>query len=116
MASYRVYFRTSDGYIRGREDFEADDDTIALVMAETVFETCSDTVDYFDLWCGARLVLEPRPSTLTLIEVIEKRQANIVEMEENIRDGGWAISSSQRLLRMLATMERPWQAGDKPAM
>jgi hypothetical protein len=108
MATYRVYFRTSDGFIRGREDFAADDDVTALVMAETVFETCSDTVHYFDLWCGDRIVLEPRPSSLTLLDVIERRQNNIVEMEANIRDGAWAIASSRRLLRTLAALERPW--------
>lgn len=108
MATYRVYFRTRDGFIRGREDFAADDDTTALVMAEIVFESCSDTVQYFDLWCGDRVVLAPRPSALTLLEVIEQRQSNIVAMEENIRDGAWAIASSQRLLRTLATIENPW--------
>jgi hypothetical protein len=108
MAAYRVYFRSDDGFIRGREDFDADDDVTALVMAETVFEGCSDTVQYFDLWCGERVVLEPRPGPLALLDVIEQRQRHIVEMEENIRDGAWAIASSRRLLRALAAIEKPW--------
>lgn len=115
MATYRVYFRTTDGFIRGREDFEADDDPTALVMAETVFETCSDTVQYFDLWCGDRIVLEPRPSPLRLLDVIETRQRNIIEMEESIRDGSWAIASSRRLLRTLATIKNPWPPSEAAA-
>jgi hypothetical protein len=115
MAIYRVYFRTGDGFIRGREDFQADDDVTALVTAETVFEACSDTVRYFDLWCGDRIVVEPRPSALTLLDVIEKRQNNIVEMEESIRDGSWAVASSRRLLRRLAAVQNPWPAVDEQA-
>ena len=110
MATYRVYFRSRDGFIRGREDFDADHDVTALVMAETVFETCSDTVEYFDLWCGDRIVLEPRPSPLTLVAVVDKRQRNIIELEENIRDGAWAISSSKRLLRVLSDVHKLWSA------
>jgi hypothetical protein len=106
MGSYRIYFREESGWICGREDFEAPDNGTALCVAQIVFDACSDRAAQFNLWSGTEAVRDVRPPPQMLRDVIEKRQANIAELEERIRDSTWNVATSQELLRRLDGMRR----------
>jgi hypothetical protein len=60
MPDYRVYFRGA-AFIHGRHDFVAEDDVAATVMAELLYEACSDRCERFELWRGAAMMLSHCP-------------------------------------------------------
>jgi hypothetical protein len=56
MHTYRFYFY-DDHTIRGRFDFQADDDDRAVEAAEILFEACSDRSQSWEIWDGDMLIL-----------------------------------------------------------
>jgi hypothetical protein len=101
---YRMYFRDAAG-ICARIDFDADNDRIAMSSAELLADACSDKCSGFELWLGTRELcdrraLRPLPP-VSLAELMEKRQANVVETEEAIKNSVFTIASSQMLLKQL---------------
>jgi hypothetical protein len=50
-----MYFQIN-GKIRGRDDFEANDDIAAVRIARVLYDTFSDVCDAFELWQGKRLI------------------------------------------------------------
>lgn len=59
VTTYRIYFRTEDEQIVGRDDFEADSDARALVVGRTLRDACSDKCAAFEVWQGTRHVDMP---------------------------------------------------------
>jgi hypothetical protein len=109
---YRMYFRDAAG-INGRIDFDAEDDHIAMTTAELLADACSDKCSGFELWqdfrqlCDRRML--PRPQRITLSDLSERRQAVVIETEEAIKNSGFAIASSRRLLDRLKHLRSPEQ-------
>lgn len=103
--SYRVFFRHNSDIV-GREDFEAEDDATAMVMASLLCDACSDVCERFELWQGVRRVdtsVRARPKA-SVEELTEERQRALVRHEEILRDGRWAISASKRLLGQIGRL------------
>ena len=101
---FRIYLRGRSGAIQGREDFSVENDDAARIVARLLLDACSDVCDRVELWEGTRRIelrddisfLPIRPG-----EVTQRMQASLVECEEAIQRGRWAVASSQRLLERL---------------
>jgi hypothetical protein len=102
MITYRIYFRSSSRIV-GREDFTADDDRTAVVIAEILYDACSDKCDSFGLWRGTHCVVGrgvlPRPLGAEIVQ--GNNQASVIECLEAIQRSHWSIASSERLLMRL---------------
>ena len=112
---YRMYFRDAAG-ICGRIDFDAGDDRIAMSSAERFADACSDKCSGFELWQDTRQLcdrraLRPLPP-VNVAELIEKRQANVVETEEAIKNSAFTIASSRTLLKRLEGFRSTQQPTD----
>ena len=100
MGPYRLYLY-GGGDIRGRHDFDAEDDVGAVKVAELLFEACSDRCSAWELWQGARVVhISPKPCLppLALGYVTHRMQQSVLDSEELILCSKWAIATSRRLL------------------
>jgi hypothetical protein len=108
MPDYRVYFR-GPAFIHGRHDFVAEDDVAAMVLAELLYEACSDRCEQFELWRGATMIHpseHPQPSATWLhSQVVALRQETVRRNEELIRDSHWTIARSTQLLDRIREME-----------
>lgn len=102
MGSYRCLFRGRSGAIEGRDDFEANDDDEASVLAVLLGDACSDICDTFELWQDARRLEIASGKAILLNEITARMQESLILREETIRDGRWMISRSHRLLERLA--------------
>jgi len=91
--AYRVYFRRF-GAIVGRDEFDADDDETAWIVAGLLFDAVRDHCDSFELWQGARVVRGAPVAE----QIRERAQAIAAKREEAIRNSGWEIAESRRLL------------------
>jgi hypothetical protein len=122
MPDYRVYFR-GPAFIHGRHDFAAEDDAAATVMAEVLYEACSDRCEHFELWRGTTMIYpitpEQPPPSLAMNEsqVVALRQEAVRRNEELIRDSHWTIAMSKHLLKRIRELEgegilRPDAASD----
>lgn len=106
---YRLYFLGEDGFVVGQYDFPAESDGAAIEVAQLVFDAVSDRALRFEVWHGARLVdpgereAEMRP----LEQVAADRQAQVVKLEERIRDSNSVVASSQHLLERLKALKLP---------
>jgi hypothetical protein len=99
MTTYRMYFRKT-GEIRGREDFEADDDVAAIRIARVLYDACADVCDCFELWQGTRQLRtrQPHHQHARLNDLIEAHQRVTLETEEHICQSRWTIAQSRRLI------------------
>src|SRR5690348_204888 len=100
MITYRIFFRDEDGRIVGRDDFDAEDDAHARVIARVLLDACSDACVSFDLWEGTRIIVgkaSAKPGTLTVEQVSARVQMSVLEREMAIRDSQWHIAESARL-------------------
>ncbi len=105
---YRLYLLGDDGVIRGYFDFSEDSDEAAYEIAELAFEACLDRAANFELWHDSRLVTPPASVSMrTHEEVLANRQAQIVALEERMRDSRWAVATSKRLLARLNGLKTP---------
>jgi hypothetical protein len=50
--TYRIYFRNEHGYIIGRDDYIAEDDEHAMVVARALRSACSDLCTGIEVWNG----------------------------------------------------------------
>lgn len=101
VAFYRIYFRGGTGAIVGREDFAANDDDRALLIAEALCDACSDVCTGYELWQGTRRIdLDARAGSgrLSWRRLAPDIQQSVVELEERLHDSSWAVAESRRLL------------------
>lgn len=101
MATYRNYF-IGETVIRGRHDFDAENDQNAIQIAYALLDACSDDCRSLDLWREARRVTVPRlyePTTFD--EMSAASQERVVESEDLIVQSEWRIAESRRLLEAL---------------
>jgi hypothetical protein len=99
--SYCIFFR-AQGAIVGRDDFGAESDQAATIIAEALCDACSDSCDGFELWQGSRAV-GARHASLVQIDagrLTAQMQAAVIQHEELLRDSRWAVAKSRRLLAL----------------
>jgi hypothetical protein len=60
MTWYRFYLLGAGKQIVAREEFEADDDETAIMIARQLHNSRSDFSSGFEDWCGDRLVFPER--------------------------------------------------------
>jgi hypothetical protein len=103
------------GRVVGRDEFDADADKAALLIARNLRDACSDVCETFELWQGTRRVAWPPNSAAISPEQINARTQEIVaEREIAIRDSAWQIARSKRLLDAtlhLLQMRSDWSSG-----
>jgi hypothetical protein len=98
MPSYRIYFR-GGGVMVGRDDFEADADEAALLIARNLRDACSDVCDRFELWQGTRHVdWRLNSPAISPEQINECTQEIVAEREIAIRDSAWQMGRSKHLL------------------
>jgi|SRR5215472_3983381 len=102
MSAYRMYFRTA-GEIRGRDDFEANDDVTAIRVARVLYDACSDVCDSFELWQGRRQIpaRQAHHQKANLADLIEVHQRVAIERAEHISQSRSMIARSKRLIETL---------------
>ena len=100
MPLYRIYFRNRHGFVIGRDDFPADDDAHAIVIARMLADACSDLCSTFELWHSVRRVDASASSQIisTADEIAARVQNLVLERELVLRDSRWAVAESARLL------------------
>jgi hypothetical protein len=99
--SYRIFFR-AQGAIVGRDDFEAESDQTATIIAEALCHACSDRCDSFELWQGTRAV-NARHASLVQVDggrLTAGMQDAVVKHQQLLRDSLWPIAKSRRLLAL----------------
>jgi hypothetical protein len=85
--SYRIFFRAQAAIV-GRDDFEAESDQTASIIAEALCDACSDSCDSFELWQGTRAV-SARHASLVQVDggrLTAQMQEVVVRHEELLRD------------------------------
>ena len=98
MPSYHIYI-VGERIIRGRHDFEADDDQNAIQIAHVLLDACADDCQSFDLWQETRRIPIPRlVEPTTFDELSAANQQRAIETVEQIVQSEWAIAWSRRLL------------------
>lgn len=112
MGTYRLYFRDDDWAIVGRDDFEAEDDFQAILIARALCAACADRCAGYGLWQGTRRVnasFPLRQPNLRANKLPPKAQDIVLEHELNILESQWTIADSERLLRQTARLlaQRP---------
>lgn len=106
MAEYRIYF-IGESAIRGRYDFDADDDQAAIQIAHVLFDACSENCQSYDLWQQSRRVAVPRlfkPGTFDELAAVHQERA--IEVEEGIINSEWQMASRSRLLETRESISR----------
>jgi len=100
VATYRVYFRNRADAFVGRDDFEAEDDAQAMIVARKLRDACSDICSSFQLWQQMRRVDNAfsRAGNLNGGEAARQVQSIVLEREVAIRDSHWSVAESSRLL------------------
>jgi CheY-like chemotaxis protein len=103
---YRLLLLDESDAILGRDDFDAEDDPGAVLIANMLYDACSDRCARFELYQnGRRLDLSSRNRPLERPEQIRARTQEIVlEREQALYDSGMAIAESKRLLERLSDM------------
>ena len=99
--TYRIYFRNQHGFIIGRDDYIAEDDEHAMVVARTLENACSDLSTGIEVWSGMRRVDEaPIKATngWSADEIAARTQSTVLTTEVALRDSKWVIADSARLL------------------
>jgi hypothetical protein len=101
MVSYRVFLR-GQAAILGREDFEAENDQAAIILAEVICDACSDICDFFELWQGSRRVAAGYAKLVQIdaSKLNAEMQATVALHEEQLRDSRWCVAESRRLLEL----------------
>jgi len=99
--------------IIGSEEFEAENDAAALVIARNIFDAGADLCDVFDLWDGTRQIDQSRVATLQTNVISARWQDQVMRAEEALLNSGWAIAHSRRLLARFNEL-RAEATGDDP--
>lgn len=103
---YRIYLRGPSDNIVGREDFEAEGDEAAMVLARLLYQACNDVAQRFELWQGGRQVDAGSDATTALDALTTRIEDEATQLEERLRDSHWAIARSETLLERLKQRDR----------
>jgi hypothetical protein len=110
---YRLYLKSWSNHTIGRADFDADDKANALVIAAGVFRVCSDIASGLEVWRGAEMIFSSKQSTLpdTKAKFTDYQQRLITSTEIALRDSGWQISESRKLIEAIEKAGGPSKGG-----
>jgi hypothetical protein len=99
MTTYRLYLRDAEKQIVGRDDFDAEHDARAMLIARMLRDACSDKCAGFELWQNTRRVDLPCPnwSKFSADEIHAKVEAIVLDRALAIRASRWSIADSARL-------------------
>jgi len=106
MADYRVYFLGGKKDIRARDEFQAESDAAALLIAGWAFDACSEFYAGYELWAGTRKLipegdtLEPQAKCdgLSSAELSRSVQQIVADRERAMLDSAWSVARSRKLL------------------
>ena len=119
MIWFRLYFLDTKSRISARDEFEAEDDQRAIMIAGMLYDACSDRSTGFELWRGASRLLPPRNEepakpVCNLAELELELQTIVLEREEILANSHWRIAKSKRLQARIAELQGspPATAGD----
>ena len=104
MALYHLYFLNAHGRIEVGEAFDAESDTVALVVADALCEACADVCDRFDLWEGTRRV-EKLPIRRDAA-LVAAAQAQVLKIAMAIRERRGTLGASKTLAAAIERLER----------
>jgi hypothetical protein len=113
MPTYRIKFLDGDDNVRGHHDFIAERDASAILIADWLFEACSEVYQDYELWCGPRYFI---PLTKMGIsgaslafrsdrEEMHSVQEIVIDMERMLLDSAQIIARSRRLMQATAKLE-----------
>ena len=107
MTTYRLYLRDDDWAIVGRDDFAAEDDRRAILIARALCAACADRCAGYGLWQGTRRVnasFPLRQPDLPPEQLPAKAQDIVLERELALLESRWTIADSVRLLERTARL------------
>lgn len=109
MAWYRVYFLSRNGDIRNVDEFDAEDDGVALTLADGVQEAVSDVYAGYELWRGSRRIYrftdDPSARPFVPPVITERMQAEIVRRLKILQSSETAFGRSRRLVERMKELE-----------
>ena len=120
MKDYRLYFLDGRGSIEARQEFRAEDDAEAKILAALLFDACSDTCAGYEVWSDARLVVSTHAgfgtsgTSCTPENVSETLQRNLLDLEDALQRSHWRLAKSKRLQETMAIARERLAALDKP--
>lgn len=93
--------------IRGCQEFDAEDDIAALMVATLIYEACSDSCDLYELWDGTRHVDPQKLRHRAGASAIHAQsQEAVIATEEALLNSRSVIAQSRRLLARLSELRR----------
>jgi hypothetical protein len=103
MRLYRLYLKSWSNHTIGRADYDADGGANALVIAAGIFDACSDIASGLEVWNGPEMIFSSKQSTLPDIKtnLTGHQQRLIASTEIKLRDSGWQISKSRKLIEAI---------------
>jgi hypothetical protein len=103
---HRVYLLGHEGEIAGRVEFDAERDSVAMIIAEVICDACADACYGFELWRGASCVgvglCEHREIDATMLD--DETREEVARLEECLRHSAWPVAKSKRLLQAISTL------------
>ncbi len=113
MPTYRINFLDGDDRISAHHDFVTEKDASAILIADWLFDACSDTYVDYELWCGTRRFI---PLTQMGIsgaslafrsdrEEMHAVQEIVVDCEHVLLDSAHAVARSRQLLQATTKLE-----------
>jgi hypothetical protein len=116
MPKYRINFLDEQGAIRGRDQFQCDNDVAALLVATKLVDACGEVYHGYELWCAARRVLPISVSvrggmgSAVRRDLARSVQEIVLERERVLLDSQGAVAQSQKLVaatnKLLADLAR----------
>jgi len=115
---YRLYLKSWSNHTIGRADFNADDEATALAIAAGIFQSCSDIASGVEIWKGAEMIFSSKQSSLPGVraDLADEQQRLIISTEIALRDSGWQISESRKLIEAIEKAGGSSKAGTSQAM
>jgi hypothetical protein len=104
LALYHLYFLNAHGRIEVGDEFDAESDTVALVVADALCEACADVCDRFDLWQGTRRV-EKLPIRRDAA-LVAAAQAQVLKSATAIRERRGTLGESKTLAAAIERLAR----------
>jgi hypothetical protein len=106
---YRFYLVDVNDRIRAGESFSASDDREAREVAALVHDNCSDAFAGYELWRGTARIAhfrqeQPGTGEINLTDVVRRRQANILELEDRLQTTFSCMRESRKLLKATALL------------
>lgn len=104
--SYRLYLLSTSGGIVAGESFLADNDKAAIAVAVTVYSSCRDEIDGYELWQSTTKVADHRSlaDDLPWWAVTQVRQRELLDLEDRMQSTFTCLQRSRRLLEVTATL------------